>query len=77
MPHIVPSRLDLERLNTETALARALELLAEREREAAELRAALITCTELARGYRHAFPTDRCAAIAAHVNEVLNGENGA
>ena len=40
-PRITPSRLDLERMNTEAALARALELLAEREREVARLRAEL------------------------------------
>ena len=32
-PHIVPTRHDLERMNEEAALARALELLAERERD--------------------------------------------
>ena len=62
--------------NTHTAVTRAIDLLAEREREVAELRSALIACTELARGYRHAFPADRCAAIAAHVNEVLNCKTG-
>ena len=41
-PHITPSRHDLDRLNAEAALARALELLAEREVEVAELRSALV-----------------------------------
>ena len=36
-PHITPSRLAVERMNEEAALARALELLAEREQEVARL----------------------------------------
>ena len=49
-PHIVPTRHDLDRLNAEAALARALELLEEREREVERLRNQLLGATACAFG---------------------------
>ena len=55
-PHITPSRLAVERMNTDAALSRALQLLAEREQEVAELRLALKPFVMTARGIPDNWP---------------------
>ena len=50
------------------------DLLLERDREIERLRNELSTCSDIASGRHHAFPSDRAAAIARHVAIVLQGK---